>query len=192
MRNVSQTLIGILREEISTYRRLNRLSRETITQNIVEAHERLGIDAVSGIRFEPKTTDAVERQKVNADRVFRWLDDETKDSTLLPANFLPSVLAGIPEDVQRRCLDRILMPLGFAVRALADDGDAVVFSAAVATHLMKEQGEAAIAVVGLADGYNKDELLNARREVAEAVDAGKKTLQLIETQLAVAESRIAT
>lgn len=190
MRNVSQTLIGILREEISTYRRLNRLSRETIAQNIVEAHERLQADAITSIRFEPKTTDAVERQKVNADRLFRWLDDETKDSTLLPTNFLPSVLAGIPQAVQRRCLDRILMPLGFAVRALTEDGDAVVFSAAVATHLMKEQGEAAIAVVGLADGYDKAELLNARREVAEAVDAGKKTLQLIETQLASSDAAV--
>src|SRR5690554_1976359 len=49
MRNVSQTLLGILREEISEYRRLNRLSRETIAQAIVEAHERLGADSLCNI-----------------------------------------------------------------------------------------------------------------------------------------------
>lgn len=100
---------------------------------------------MTGIRFEPKTLDVFERQKVNADRIFRWLDDESKEGTLMPANFLQSVLAGVPEDVQRRALDRILMALGFAVRSLTGLRDLVPFSASVATALMREQNEAAVA-----------------------------------------------
>lgn len=190
MRNVSQTLIGILREEISTYRRFNRLSRETITQNIVEAHEFLGIDAVSGIRFEPKTTDVVERQKVNADRVFRWLDDETKDNTLLPANFVQSILAGIPEEVRRKALDRLLMPLGFAVRSLNLPEDPEAFTSVVAQSLIKEQSEAAVAIVGLVDGFCDKELEAAHKETSEAIDAGKKALVMIEAHMAAKDREV--
>lgn len=184
MRNLSQTLLGILREEISEYRRVHRLSRETIAANIVEAHERLGADTLVNIRFEPKTVDTFERMKVNADRIFRWLDDETKDGTLMPANFLQSLLAGIPEEVRRRALDRILMPLGFAVRSLTGSQELVPFSAAVATELMREQNDAAVAVTSLIDGYDKHELEAAHQEVSEAIDAGIKTRAMIEAQLA--------
>ncbi|TEA79818.1 hypothetical protein [Allopusillimonas ginsengisoli] len=187
MRNVSQSLIGILREEISEYRRINRLSRETVAQAIVEAHERLGADAITGLRFEPKTTDAFERTKVNADRIFRWLDDETKDGNLLPPNFLQSLLAGLPDEVTRRALDRILMPLGFAVRALALPEKLMPFTVTIATNLMREQNEAGIAVTGLIDGYDRKELEEAHQQVSEAIDAGMKTRAMIEAKLASTE-----
>ncbi len=83
MRSMSQTTITILRDEITEYRRGKRLSRETVAAGIVDAHERLGADVVTGIRFEPKTVDAFERTKVNADRIFRWLDDVTKDGVFV-------------------------------------------------------------------------------------------------------------
>lgn len=188
MRNLSQTLIGILREEISEYRRVNRLSRETIAANIVEAHERLGADTLANIRFEPKTIDTFERTKVNADRIFRWLDDETKDGTLMPANFLQSVLAGVPEEVRRRALDRILMPLGFAVRSLGLPDMLAPICVSVATGLMREQNEAAMAVTALIDGYSKDDLQAAHTELSEAIDAGIKTRAMVEAKMAVDET----
>ncbi|NYT38896.1 hypothetical protein ERD78_18735 [Allopusillimonas soli] len=188
MRNVSQTLIGILREEISEYRRIHRKSRETIAQMVVEAHEHLGADITTGIRFEPKTVDTFERTKVNADRIFRWLDDETKDSTLLPANCLISLLAGMPEEVQRRILDRALLPLGFAVRARALPQPLVPFSAAVATQLMREQNDAAVAATGLIDGFDRSELEKAHQQASEAIDAGMKFRAMVEAHMAEAEA----
>lgn len=183
MRSMSQTLIGILREEISEYRRLNRLSRETIAAGIVEAHERLGADSLSSIRFEPKTLDVFERQKVNADRIFRWLDDETKDGTLMPANFLQSVLAGIPEDVRRRALDRMLQPLGFAVRAIGGEQCSSPISACEVVALIREQGEAVAATTSLLGASDRNSLIAARREMAEAVDMGQSVLARLEAQI---------
>lgn len=188
MRSLSQTLIGVLREEVAEYRRVTRLSRETVASAIVEAHEALGADAATGIRFEPKTLDAFERTKVNADRVFRWLDDSTKDANLLPANFLVSVLAGLPEDVRRRALDRILLPLGFAVRALGGRGGSQPITAVAVASLLKEQGEAAVAATGLLDGYDRGELVEVRRQVAESVDEGKQMLTLLDAQIAAAST----
>lgn len=184
MRSVSQTLIGILREEIAEYRRIHRLSRETVAASIVEAHEALGADASTGIRFEPKTLDAFERTKVNADRIFRWLDDSTKDVNLLPANFLVSLLTGLPEEVRRRALDRILLPLGFAVRELGEEQGGAPVSARGVAALIREQSEAAAAATGLLGEHGPTALVDARREVAEAVDVGQRMLERIEAQMA--------
>lgn len=184
MRSLSQTTIGILREEIAEYRRANRLSRESVAAGVVEAHEALGADASTGIRFEPKTLDAFERTKVNADRIFRWLDDSTKDANLLPANFLVSLLAGLPEDVRRRALDRILLPLGFAARALGEEHGRAPISASGVAALIREQSEAAAAATSLLGEHGPAALADARREVAEAVDMGQKVLVQIEAQMA--------
>jgi hypothetical protein len=183
MRSLSQTLIGILREEIAEYRRANRLSRETVAAAVVEAHEALGADASTGIRFEPKTLDTFERTKVNADRVFRWLDDTTKDANLLPTNFLVSLLAGLPEEVRRRALDRILMPLGFAARALGEERGGAPVSVGGVAALIREQSEAAAAATSLLGDHGPVALATARREVAEAVDMGQRMLERIEAQM---------
>ncbi|WP_322999986.1 hypothetical protein [Castellaniella sp.] len=184
MRSLSQTLIGILREEIDDHRRIHRLSRETVTRSIVEAHEALGADASTGIRFEPKTLDTFERTKVNADRVFRWLDDSTKDNNLLPANFLVSLLAGLPDEVRRRILDRILLPLGFAARALGGAAPGAPISPAEVADLVREQGEASAAFTGLLDGYDRPELLNTRQQMAEAVEVAQRALARIDAKIA--------
>ncbi|CAM5287613.1 hypothetical protein ECAE60S_00237 [Eoetvoesiella caeni] len=184
MRSMSQTLIGVLREEISEYRRLNRMSRETIAAGIVEAHERMGVDSLANIRFEPKTLDVFERQKVNADRIFRWLDDETKDGTLMPANFLQSVLAGVPDDVRRRALDRILQPLGFTVRSTTSDHCGSPVSANEVAALIREQSEAVAATTSLLGGADRSGLVTARREMAEAVDMGETFLARLDAQIA--------
>ncbi len=103
-------------------------------------------------------------------------------------NFLQSVLAGVPEEVRRRCLDRILMPLGFAVRALGVSQALMPFSAAVAVDLMREQNEAAQAVTSLIDGHDKHELEVAHQEISEAIDAGIKARAMVEAQLVAGES----
>ncbi|CAM3827453.1 Bacterial toxin YdaT domain-containing protein [Castellaniella denitrificans] len=183
MRSMSQTTITILRDEITDYRRGARLSRETVAASIVDAHENLGADVTTGIRFEPKTVDAFERTKVNADRIFRWLDDATKDGVLLPANFLVSVLAGLPEDVRRRALDRILLPLGFAARSLGDGRGVSAVSASMVATLIREQSEAAAATTNLLGTADRAALLDARREMAEAVDVGQNLLAHLDAQI---------
>lgn len=88
MRNEShKTLIGILREHVADWRRAAGLSSASAIDMIVAAHAHLGGPAVTGIRFDVHT-DEFQRMKNNSDRVLRWLDDETKDTNFLPANFV--------------------------------------------------------------------------------------------------------
>jgi hypothetical protein len=122
MRQVPHTLIGTIREHVIKWRTELRLSREKIVQIIVEAHEQVG--DVSGIVFDPMTRDEDERRKVNAERVFRWLDDQSKENNLLPANFIPSILAAMPIERRAACASEILVSIGLGVRMLDESDDA--------------------------------------------------------------------
>lgn len=181
-----KTLIGLLREHTTAWRKALGWSRETMVDAIVQAHERLGGPAATGIRFDPQTTDTFSRMKVNADRVSRWLDDETKDNNLLPANFLQSVLAALPADRRRHCLDDFLGPLGLTVRSLeATPRDGV--DVELLTHLMREQTEASAATAALLDGdATPADLKKAHREISESIQAAQDLQATIEAQMSAA------
>lgn len=119
MQNVPhKTLITILREHVIKWRRDVKWSRESVVQTIVERHREMG--GITDIVFDPETRDETERREVNADRVFRWLDDETKNKNLLPANFIPSILAAMPIERRMACVSEFLVSIGLGVRMLDD------------------------------------------------------------------------
>lgn len=124
MRNEShKTLIGILREHVADWRRAAGLSSASAIDMIVAAHAHVGGPAVTGIRFDAHT-DEFQRMKNNSDRVLRWLDDETKDTNFLPANFVFSILAGMPDDARVHCLNDMLRRFGLCVRAIESSDEA--------------------------------------------------------------------
>lgn len=181
MRNLSHTLIAVVRTHVQAWRKREGWSRETVVQMIVEAHEAAGAAITTGIRFEPGTTDAFGRAKVNADRVFRWLDDETKDNNLLPANFLPSVLQAMPLDVRTQCLDDVLLPLGLACRVLhADDDPAVVDAISHLRAMTTSDAAADQAVINLLDGATDAELVAAQRALRQKMHDASESLADIE------------
>ncbi|WP_238912512.1 hypothetical protein [Achromobacter xylosoxidans] len=179
-----KSLIATLRDHLSAWRKAEGWSRETMVDHIVNAHSNVGGEAASGIRFDPQTRDTFERMKVNADRVFRWLDDETKDTNLLPANFLQSVLAAMPHDRRRHCVDDLLRPLGLAVRTLSTEGSAEV-CVALLSNVLREQAEAGASLAALLDGKaTSDELIQAHRETSEAIVSMRAARATVERQMA--------
>lgn len=179
-----KSLIAILRDHLSAWRKAEGWSRETMVDHIVKAHGNIGGETASSIRFDPQTRDTFERMKVNADRVFRWLDDETKDTNLLPSNFLQSVLAAMPHDRRRHCVDDLLRPLGMAVRTLSTEGSAEV-CVALLSNVLREQAEAGAALAALLDGQvTREELIQAHRETSEAIVAMRAARAVVERQMA--------
>ncbi len=177
MRNEShKTLIGYVRAHVIAWRKQQGWSRESVVQVIVEAHERIHGPAATGIDFHPSTRDAFERQKVNADRVFRWFDDESKDTNHLPANFIPSILAAMPMDLRIRLLDDLLRPAGLTVTCI-EQGESVDFDAMPHLRAMiKETSEAHLALVGLtATTATLGDLERARQEVADVQESTSRT-----------------
>ncbi|MRR49417.1 MAG: hypothetical protein EG825_00655 [Rhodocyclaceae bacterium] len=177
------TLIATLRSTFEAWRKANDWSRETVAQKVVEAHEEIEADHITGIKFDPPTRDAFERMRVNADRLFRWLDDISKDRNHLPANMVPSLLAALPMDARCHAMDEILRPVGLGVRVIAahgpDDSLPAMFRA-----MLREGAEADVAVSELLDGADETELLSAQRELTEDLMARQSALAWVEAQLA--------
>lgn len=173
MRNVphTQTLIATLRNAINGVRKSRGWSRETVVQEVVEAHVRIGADKLTGLTFELSGRDAVARLKVNAERVYRWLDDEGKDNNLLPANMLPSVLASLPGDVRLGVVNDLLRPLGMEAHGIERDEDASFDASICASATMKESAEAAVAILAVGSNPTQVSLQQALKEVTEAEEA---------------------
>lgn len=182
MRNESHaTLIGILLGHVNAWRKREGWSRETVVQCIVEAHERIGGPGATDIRFDSCMPDQFQRMKNNADRVFRWLDDQTKDTNLLPANFLPSILAAMPADQRQHCADDVLRVCGLATRSLQEAGHQALDAVHMLQSCMKEGAEANQAMAALIDGASEQELQDAQREITEAIEA----LQIARTKVEI-------
>lgn len=158
-------------------------SREAVAVAIVEKHRELGLDAATGIRFE-KNGDAFTLAKNAADRIFRWLDDKTKDTSLMPANFEQSVLAAMPDDLRLMYLNELLSPLGLSVRphisCFGDEFELV--GRAHASH--KETSEAVTALLALASDSSPKGLLMALKETTEAITELKANQAAIEREIA--------
>lgn len=162
------TWIAIIRDTVEAWRKHNGWSRETTADEIVRVHEQRGAHIVSGITFDPPTRDAFERVKVNADRIFRWLDDVTKDSTLLPTNFIPSILAALPDDLRMHLVNDLLRSNGMACRVTCTDTDSSPITILLRS-MMVETAQADQAVAALIDGIDPGELETAQREIVEAI-----------------------
>jgi len=182
------TVITILREAVDNWRRSNHWSRETVAQMIVEAHERIDAPLITGMVFDPPTRDHFERMRVNADRIFRWLDDVSKDRTLLPLNMLPSVLAALPLDLRVQAADRMLRQAGIASRAMTTQAQPLVDSVLILLRRdLTETAEANAALAQLVDGIEPGELENAQRQVADAIEALHATQAAIEATMTARE-----
>lgn len=159
--------IGIIRDHIEAWRRDNRWSRETVADQIVQAHVRIGGPSFSEIKFEPPTTDTFERMRVNADRIFRWLDDTTKDKNLLPFNFILSLLAALPEDRRVMLLNDLLAPVCLHVEAAAD-GEGEVSHAEIVQlfeSVVEHSAGATVATSQLLDGVHVGEAEQAEKKL---------------------------
>jgi hypothetical protein len=171
MRNESHTLIGILRHHVAVWRKREDWSRETVCQHIVEAHDTIGGPALTRIRFEPNTRDTFERSKVNADRIFRWLDDENKDNALLPANFIFSVWYAMPVDIRLECINDCLDQFDLHATGHGDGCDNSLDISYHFRDVVKESGEALLALAQVVDDQSLPSLERAEKEIGEAIEA---------------------
>lgn len=162
------TLIAIITNHIESWRKENDWSREAVVDTIVEAHYRHGFHKLTGIEFEPQSKDTFNRVRANATKVYRWLDDKSKDTNLLPANFIPSILAALPPERRAHCLDDLLAPVGMA--SCFADPQADAEEQAQAVHhfaaLTSDGASAQVAVAKMLDGIDPGEPEHAHKRLS--------------------------
>ena len=183
MNNGSHTFIGILRHHVEAWRKREGMSRQSVAMVIVDAHERIGGPADTGIEFDPPSKDAYSRVATNSERIWRWLDDVTKETNYLPANFAKSILAAMPLDIRMAALDEYLRGVGMACRQLPGSAECAEFTPGALGSLLKETSEAAVAFTALLDGHNKAELQAAQKELSQAVTMMSYQLAKVESAL---------
>ena len=180
MRNDShkKTLIGILREHVSAWRKDAGLSSYSAISMIVQAHDEASGPTATGIRFEPHP-DEYQRTKNNGDRVLRWLDDESKENNLLPANFVLSVLAGLPQAERMDCLNELLHRLGLCVRSL-EGADEIGLGLADVCEMASADADALAAVATAIAQPTQANLDLALRRTARAHEKKARVVRLLE------------
>lgn len=172
MRNESQkTKLAHLMTYVDMWRE-RAGSREAVALAIVEAHVGAGYNTRAKLHFEV-TGDTFTRAKNAADRIFRWLDDKTKDGNFMPPNFEDSILLAMPADLRLSYLNEWLGQFDMRAKGIYEgvsDGCAVTHLKSVS----KESAEATAAMADLLDGDTPAELEAADRELAEQEEAVRK------------------
>ncbi|SEN77717.1 hypothetical protein [Nitrosomonas marina] len=171
-----KTWVAIISDHVDRWRRATGMSREAVAEMIISEYQRINKARLPGIKdfSNDKTQDIdtnFEARRVNADRIFRWLDDRTKDSTLLPTNFIPSILLAMPDDHRINCVNELFMQIGFCAQVL--QREVLDKEKTALNHLqsiMKEGSEAELAVSRLVAEETLDDLVKAEKEIAESVE----------------------
>jgi hypothetical protein len=162
----NQGIASVLRAEIEAWRRAGNISREAVAAMVMDAHAALGGEASTGVDFS-FVGDTYTQAKKGAQKLFRWLD---ADGTL-PAGMVQSILAALPLDVRLHCLNRMFCPLGVEVRQVGRGTDGNLDVSAHLRVVMKEAGEAQMALVNLPSDASDADLLGAHKELTEAAQA---------------------
>lgn len=169
-----QSLVEILRATVEAWRRANGpMSREAVAVYVTEAHDALGAEAVTGIGFESAGKDCYSRAKSAAQKLYRWLGGDDEQEAKLPANMLPSILKALPMEQRLDFLTQFLCPLGVEVRAAGCDLGARLDVSSHLRSVMKESGEAQLALVCLPATASVSDLLAAHHELVEASQANE-------------------
>ncbi len=162
----NQSLVEILRSAIEAWRTTQRMSREAVAIAIVEAHLAYAAGAAAEISFEFVGSDAYDRAKKAAQKIFRWLDEGN-----LPANMIPSMLAALPAEQRLTAMNQILCPLGIEARA-ADQAPAIGFDPLKhLKNIAKESAEGKLALLQVGAEASEEQLLAVRIELTEAAEA---------------------
>lgn len=162
----NQGIASVLRAEIEAWRRAGSISREAVAAMVMDAHAALGGEAVTGVEFS-FVGDTYTQAKKGAQKLFRWLDD----GSTLPAAMVQSILAALPQDLRLHCLNQMFCSMGFEVREVGRGATGDLDVSAHLRSVMKEAGEAQMALVNLPPEASDADLLDAHKELTEAAQA---------------------
>lgn len=130
MNTVSQlprkSVTAFIKDMLDGWRKIHGWSQSTVVAEVVAAHKAIDAERSTEIVFEEERRgrDLTHCQRINMQKVYRWLESDDDGPGNMPANFLPSVLAALPVDLRIQLANDILAPCGLAVRPLnaAEEG----------------------------------------------------------------------
>ncbi|WP_292992549.1 hypothetical protein [Nitrosomonas sp.] len=166
--------ISVVSDHVEEWKSANKWSRETAAEAIVNKYHEVYPNGLPGVEEFSSHPDIFTRNRVNATRIFRWLDDRTKDKNFLDSNFLSVILQALPDDIRLHCLNEMLRSMDIVAESVwqqvktSEDKPISHLKA-----LIKEGSEACNALTDLLDGETYEELAKAQQELAELERSAK-------------------
>ncbi len=188
MNTISQiprkSVTGFIKDMLDGWRKIHGWSQSAVVAQVVEAHKAIDAERSTEIVFEEERRgrDLTHCQRINMQRVYRWLDTEDGPGNM-PVNVLPSVLAALPIELRIELANLILEPAGLAARPMGASGEGFDPGHHVQT-LLKELPEAKKAAFDLTRCDSDDTLHRAHVEAIEAKRAVSDFVEAVEGEMA--------
>jgi len=178
----TRTVIAILAAAVTKWKDRNKWSRETVTDAIVNFHVANKLQTSKGLNFiEAGECDEYTRLHTNANKLFRWLDELTKDNNLLPVNFAPSILGSLPTDIKINAINEILITCDCTVNPI--NSIVHVDALPMLEAILHDSSEASKAVAALVDGIDPGELERAQETITLAIETLTNSKNVIDNLL---------
>ncbi|SDR47269.1 toxin YdaT family protein [Paraburkholderia tuberum] len=174
--------IGIIRDHVAAWRKAQGWSRETAAAEIVAAHERIGGHLSGAIVFE-KNGDVYTMQKNHADRIWRWLDDESKENNLMPANFENSILAALPMERRVELLNEVLAQIDCAARGRSFSANGDINPRDLVQTIMRANHRTESDAADLLDGIDPGELPRLHNSLVNDVRVKRSLIGAVESAM---------
>ncbi|BBP95940.1 hypothetical protein BSFA1_10690 [Burkholderia sp. SFA1] len=176
-----KTKLAILSDHVEAWKaRVG--SRESVALLVVEAHRAWGGDKLPKLDFD-MSGDAFTCAKNAADRIFRWLDDRTKDGNFMPANFERSILAAMPADLRISYLNEWLGQIDVTARQRSSATEADVNPQAIVQAIVRANHRTESDAADLLDGIDPGELPRLHNSLVNDVSVKKSLIGQVESAM---------
>lgn len=182
---LAQSPTAIVRAHLEAYRiQMGWTSQEKLAVAVVEIHQALNAEAVTGHGFQAGR-DIFADAHANAVKLYRWLNGDVN----LPADLMPTLLGVLPVEQRVACLNAMYGCLGVRVVPDFESGEAPEATIArLLPAVMREGGEAQLAIAGLLGDASHASVAIAVREIREAINALAGAEQVLAGRLTQPES----
>lgn len=174
-----KTPIRNLLEHLDAWREAEGWGRDKLAAEIVGQYEAGDGPQRYRVQFE-KCADVFKRAHTNATRIFRWFQDDDKDTNLLSVNFLMPILSAMPRNMCMSWLSDFLRPLGLGVHSLNDGAPAALDVQQELIAIIKEGAESQQAVARLMSDKSPQAVRDAVRELMDSIEVQTRLREILE------------
>ncbi len=188
MSTVSQiprkAVTAFIKDMLDGWRKMHGWSQSAVIANVVDAHKAIDAERSTEIVFEEERRgrDLTHCQRINMQKVYRWLDNEDGRGNM-PANFLPSVLAALPIDLRVQLANEILAPCGLVAHVAGQPSNSEFDPSEHVITMLKELPEVNKAAYDLTRCSSDDVLRRAHTEGIEAKQAVADFVKSVECEI---------
>lgn len=179
-----QTMVAVLAAAVAEWKNSQGLSRETVTDAVSKhfhAHHPKGLQ---GVEFQMTGSgDEYTRMHSNANKLFRWLDDLTKEGNLLPVNLVPYLLGALPMQLRTKTINTLLSMGSISMSAKPVGYVHPTKPLEMLEVVLTDTAEVSKALAALVDGIDPGELEHAQQTLTLAINSLQSSKAVIDCLL---------